>query len=55
MGTTLYFPAEFKALMGPIAIRSCDDPNHYNFISFPAIKGAEHLGAFSGQRQRYAA
>jgi hypothetical protein len=39
MGTTLYFPAEFKALMGPIAIRSCGGPNHHNLIFLSRQKG----------------
>lgn len=37
--TTLYFPAEFKAFMGPIAIRSCGGLIHHNFIVFSRHKG----------------
>jgi hypothetical protein len=36
---TLYFPGEFKALMGTIAIRSCGGPNHHNLIRFTRQKG----------------
>jgi hypothetical protein len=37
--TTLYFPAEFKALMEAIAIRSCGGHSHHNHIVFSRLKG----------------
>ena len=42
-GSTLYFPAEFKALTGRVAIRNCVGPKHTTLIVFPPKRGLHTL------------